>query len=163
MKKLIIIIIPVLILITSCAGDEKRDDPALRLKYINKKYMFTLQFPERWTSYMDFEKNELIDPQIIIPTIYFALPTRSREWQPVNTPQGFGELFHVRIFTKEQWKLFEEKYRGSDEFKISDKIAGEDKNSVYMIRYPESIPVDLYLFMKETAMVTDTFRIIKKD
>lgn len=111
---------------------------------------------------MDFEKTELIDPQIDVPVIYFALPTRSREWQPLNIPAGFADLFCVRIFNKAQWKLYEERYKGTGEFRLSDKFPGENKNYVFMIRYPESIPVDLYMNMKESGSVTDTFRIVKE-
>jgi hypothetical protein len=162
MKKFLNVIL-LIIIFTSCKSSEKKDDPALRLKYVNTKYMFTLQFPEKWISYMDFEMTEIIDPQIVVPVVYFALPTRSREWQPVNIPSGFADLFHVRLFTKEQWKLFNERYKGTDEIKLSDLLPGEGKNFVYMIRYSNSIPVDLYLHMTETNSITDTFRIIKKD
>lgn len=157
-----IIILAVLIIsCVSCAGGSIKDDPKLRLKYINKKYMFSLQFTEKWINYMDFEKTEIIDPQINIPVIYFALPTRSREWQPLNTPAGYAELFCVRIFSKAEWKLYEEKYRGSSEFRLSDNFPGEGENYIYMIRYPGSIPVDLYIHMKESISITGTFRMLK--
>jgi len=162
MKKILYIILPAIIFY-SCTSSEKKDDPLLRLKYINTKYMFTLQFPEKWISYMDFEKTEIIDPQIVIPVIYFALPTRSREWQPVNAASGFAEIFYVRIFSKQQWALFNERYKGTDEIKLSDRFHGEETNSVYMIRYSNSIPVDLYIHMTEADSITNTFRILKKD
>ncbi|HNX23032.1 MAG TPA: hypothetical protein PKG60_03235 [Spirochaetota bacterium] len=162
MKKLINILL-MMILLLSCAGKDEKDDPRLRLKYVNLKYMFTLQFSERWISYMDFEKNEIIDPQIIIPVVYFALPTRSREWQSLIIPAGYADLFYVRIFTKAQWKLYEERYKGSDEFRLSDKFPGQGKDFVYMIRYSSSIPVDLYIYMKESNPITETFKIIKQD
>lgn len=147
--------------LSACAGKNINDDPMLRLRYVNKKYMFSLQFPEKWINYMDFEKTEIIDPEINIPVIYFALPTRSRDWQPLNIPSGFAELFCVKVFTKPQWRLYREKYRGSEEFLISDRSPGEGINYFYLIRYSSSIPVDLYIFMKETAAVTDTFRMLK--
>jgi len=162
MKKLINILL-MMILLLSCAGKDEKDDPRLRLKYVNLKYMFTLQFSERWISYMDFEKSEIIDPQIIIPVVYFALPTRSREWQSLIIPAGYADLFYVRIFTKAQWKLYEERYKGSDEFRLSDKFPGQGKDFVYMIRYSSSIPVDLYIYMKESNPITETFKIIKQD
>lgn len=162
MKKLINILL-MMILLLSCAGKDEKDDPRLRLKYVNLKYMFTLQFSERWISYMDFEKSEIIDPQIIIPVVYFALPTRSREWQSLIIPAGYADLFYVRIFTKAQWKLYEERYKGSDEFRLSDKFPGQGKDFVYMIRYSSSIPVDLYIYMKESDPITETFKIIKQD
>jgi hypothetical protein len=161
MKKLIIILIVMLSALLSCGLWSKNDDPKLRLKYMNLKYMFTIQFPEKWISYMDFEKTEIIDPQIVIPVIYFALPTKSRDWQPVMVPAGYAELFYVRIFTHAQWKLYEEKYKESDEIKMSDILfPGGDKDFVYMIRYTDSIPVDLYIFMKESDKITDTFKIL---
>jgi len=162
MKKFIEISLLVPLLLLSCNNSSIKDDPMLRLKYINKKYMFSLQFHEKWINYLDFEKTEIIDPQIIIPVIYFALPTRSREWQPVNTPAGYAELFRVRIFTKPVWKLYEERFKGSDEFKQNDRFPGEGKDFVYMIMYPDSIPVDLYIFMKESVSITGTFRILFK-
>ncbi len=155
----IILFIPLLFLY--CTSSSVSDDPRLRLKYVNKKYMFSLQFPEKWINYMDFEKSEIIDPDINIPVIYFALPTRSRDWQPLNIPAGYAELFCVRVFTKTQWELYQEKYRGSEEFQMSDKIPGEGIKYFYLIRYSSSIPVDLYIYMKETNAVTDTFRMLR--
>lgn len=163
MKKMIPILATAVLFMLSCLGGDKKDDPALRLRYVSQKYMFTLQFPERWINYSDFENSEIIDPQIIVPVIYFALPTRSREWQPVNVPSGYAELFYIRIFNREQWKLYKERYKGSGEFRLSDRFPGEEKDFVYMIRYPNSIPVDLYLYMKESSSITDTFRIIQKN
>jgi len=163
MKKFINSLMLVTIFLFSCTAGDKRDDPKLRLKFINLKYKFTLQFPENWLSYMDFERTEIIDPQIVIPVIYFALPTRSREWQPLNVPAGYAELFYVRIFRKSQFKLYEDRYTGTGEYRLSDKFPGEEKEFVYVIRYPDSIPVDLYLYMKESTSITDTFRIIRKD
>jgi len=163
MKKFINSLMLVTIFLFSCTAGDKRDDPKLRLKFINLKYKFTLQFPENWLSYMDFERTEIIDPQIVIPVIYFALPTRSREWQPLNVPAGYAELFYVRIFSKSQFKLYEDTYKGTGEYRLSDKFPGEEKEFVYVIRYPDSIPVDLYLYMKESTSITDSFRIIIKD
>lgn len=162
MKKIILLLLIILSL-HSCTGGDKKDDPKLRLKYINSKFRFSLQFPEKWISYMDFEKKEIIDPQIIIPVIYFALPTRSREWEPLNVPSGYADIFCVRIFTAAQWKLYKERYGKTDEFRISDKPAGNSSRFIYIIRYSNSIPVDLYIHMKESDSIADTFRIIKKD
>lgn len=147
----------------SCGSREKLDDPLLRLKYVNRKYLFKLQFPEKWLSYADFERTEIVDPGLSIQTVYFALPTRSKEWQPVNTPSGFAEIFYVRVFTREQWKLYNEKHRENDNPRLSDIFPGEGTDFVYMIRFSDSLPVDLFLYMKESAAVTETFRILKKD
>ena len=139
----------------SCAGYEK-DDPRLRLSYQNLKYSFSMDFPEKWINYADFEKNELLDPQLIIPVIYFALPTRSKEWQSYNLPEGFAELFFVRIFSGSQWELYQEKF--GSKIKVSD-IIFEGKHFTYMINYPPSLPVDLYLFMKDCDSIIRTFKI----
>jgi len=162
-KSINFLLILIVILITACTGGDKKNAAELRLKYINMKYMFTLQFPEKWINYIDFEKSEIIDPQITVPVIYFALPSRSREWQPLNVPSGYAELFYIRIFNLSQWKLYKEKYSGSAEFKLSDKISGDQKDFMYMIRFSNSIPVDLYLYMKDSDAVTSTFQIIQKD
>ncbi len=161
MKKLTNILLLVTLILLSCAGNDEKEDLKLRLKYRNLKYMFTIQFPEKWISYMDFEKTEIIDPQLIIPVVYFTLPTRSREWQSLNIPAGYADLFYIRIFSNEQWKLYEERYKGSDEFRLSDRYPGKQKDFVYMIRFSSSIPVDLYIYMKEADSIADTFRMLK--
>ncbi len=141
----------------SCSGYQN-DDPRLRLHYINMKYSFSMTFPEKWINYADFEKNELLDPQLIVPVIYFALPTRSKEWQSYNLPEGYAELFYVRIFTPAQWKLYQEKFANS--IKISTMIFDGDRYT-FMINYPPSLPVDLYLFMKDCESIIQTFKINK--
>lgn len=143
-----------IILSLSCSG-YKKDDPRLRLNYENHKYNFTIEFPEKWINYNDFEKKELLDPQMIIPVIYFALPTRSREWQSFNLPEGYAELFYVRIFTPSQWKQY--RNRSGSSIKPSDVLI-EGKKFIYMINYPTSIPVDLYLFMKDCDPIIRTFK-----
>jgi len=148
-----------LALIFSCTGG-KKDDPYARLNYLNAKYSFSLKFPEKWVNYSDFAMDEIIDPDLKVDVVYFALPTRSRDWQPVNLPSGYAALFLIRIFTTEQWTLFIKKYgEQKNEINNADKKIGEDKNTVYMLKYSTSIPVDLYLYMKEVKSVTETFRL----
>lgn len=159
MRKYITLQLLVLLLTASCAGGSKIEDQKHRLKYKNSRYSFSLQFPEKWTYYMDFEEKEIIDTGMIIPVIYFALPTKSREWQPANVPTGYGELFYVRVFTRDQWKIFEEKYKTEEKFPQNDKIFTTGKRFVYMIKYPVSLPVDLYHYMKESESIAGTFRI----
>jgi hypothetical protein len=79
----------------------------------------------------------------------------------VNVPSGFFELFYVRIFTKEKWDLYKEKYKGTNEFRLNDKIIDEGKEFVYMIRFSNSVPVDLHYYVKETPLITDSFRVLK--
>lgn len=159
MKFLTQSIIVFTILSLSCSGYQK-DDPRLRLSYTNQKYSFSIEFPEKWINYNDFEKNELLDPQLIIPVIYFALPTRSKEWQSLNLPEGYAELFYVRIFTPSQWELYQEKF--GHQIKPSN-VLFKSKKLIYMINYPPSIPVDLYLFMKDCDPIIRTFKTQDKD
>jgi len=123
--------------------------------------MFSIQFLEGWENYAYFEKTEIIDSKIDATVIYFGLPTRIREWQSLNVPLGFSELFYVRIFTKEKWGLYKEKYKGTNEFRLTDKIIDEGKNFVYVIRFANSIPVDLHYFVKEVVIISDNFRVLK--
>jgi len=159
MKLLIKSVVLFCIFLSSCSGYQK-DDPRLRLNYKNPKYLFSLEFPEKWVNYADFEKSELLDPQLIIPVIYFALPTRSKEWRSYSLPEGYAELFYVRIFTSGQWKLYQKKFR--DRIKISNEIF-KGKKFTFMINYPPSLPVDLYLYMKDCESIIETFKIQDED
>lgn len=158
-KSILYISFIILLLLPACG--EKKEDFRERLNYYNSKYRFRITFPESWLNYATFEMNEIIDPELKIKTLYFALPTRSRDWQPVNLPSGYAALFSIRIFTTEQWILFINKYgEQKNELNNADKKIGEDKNTVYMLKYSTSIPVDLYLYMKEVKGVAETFRLI---
>jgi len=120
-----------------------------------------MQFSDEWINYIDFEKTEIIDTKLDIPVIYFGLPTRIKEWQSLNVPSGFSELFYVRIFTKEEWDLYKGKYEGTSEFRLSDKIIDESQKFVYMIRFSTSVPIDLHYYVKETGIIADSFRVLK--
>ena len=157
MKSLSILLLIPLVAFCLC----KSSDPKARLNYTNSKYMFSIQFPESWESYAYFEKTEIIDSKIYVPVVYFGLQTRIREWQSLNVPPGFSELFYVRIFNKEKWDLYKEKYKGSSEFRLSDKIIDEGKKFVYVIRFVNSVPVDLHYYVKEIVLITDSFRVLK--
>ena len=139
----------------------KSNDPQSRLNYTNYKYKFSIRFPDDWINYADSERIDIIDSKIDIPVIYFGLPTRVHEWQSLNVSSGYSELFYVRIFTKVKWDLYKEKYEGTNEFRLSDKIFDGGQNFVYMIRFSNSIPVDLHYYVKETALVADSFRVLK--
>jgi hypothetical protein len=83
------------------------------------------------------------------------------EKQSLNVPAGFSELFYVRIFTKEKWDLYKEKYEGTAEFRLNDKIFDEGKNFVYMIRFSNSVPIDLHFYVRGTVSIADSFRVLK--
>ena len=159
MNKKITLLLLIISLTSFCLC--KSSDPQSRLNYINSKYKFSIRFPNDWMNYADFEMTEIIDSKIDIPVIYFALPTRVHEWQSLNVSMGYSELFYVRIFTKEKWNLYKEKYEETSEFRLSDKIFDEGKNFVYMIRFSNSVPVDLHYYVRETILVADSFRALK--
>ena len=149
----------IIIFLLSCG--EKKDEFRERLNYYNSKYRFRITFPENWLNYSSFETDEIIDPDIKVKTVFFALPTRSRDWQPVNLPAGYAALFSIRIFTPQQWDRFIEKYNSNiKEINNADRKLGDNKTAVFMIKNSTSIPVDLYLFMKDVRNISDTFRIV---
>jgi len=123
--------------------------------------MFSMQFIEEWEKYADFERTEIIDSRINIPVIYFALPTRMREKQSSNVPTGFSELFYVKIFNKEEWDLYKKKYEGTREFRLSDKVIDEGRKFVYVIRFANSVPVDLHYYVKDIILIADSFRVLR--
>ena len=81
--------------------------------------------------------------------------------QSLQVDSGYSELFYVRVFTKEKWNLYKEQYEGTNEFRLSDKIIDEGKNFVYMIRFSNSVPIDLHYYVKETNSIADSFRALK--
>jgi len=161
-KRIIHLSFSVIFILASCG--EKKDEFRERLNYYNSRYQFRITFPENWLNYSSFEIDEIIDPELKVKTVLFSLPTRSRDWQPLNLPDGYAALFSVRIFTPQQWSRFTEKYSGnSKEINSFDRKIGENKSSVFMIKNSTSIPVDLYLFMKDVAGITDSFRVASKE
>jgi len=161
-KNIIYLSLLIPVLLFSCG--EKKDEFRERLNYYNSKYRFRITFPENWLNYSSFEIDEIIDPELKVKTVMFALPTRSRDWQPINIPAGYAALFSIRVFTPQQWNRFIEKYSGNTkEINNTDRKIGESKTAVFMIKNSTSIPVDLYLFMKDVRSITDTFMIILKD
>ncbi len=158
-KNTIYLSLLIIIFLLSCG--EKKDEFRERLNYYNSKYRFRFTFPENWLNYSSFETDEIIDPDIKVKTVFFALPTRSRDWQPVNLPAGYAALFSIRIFTPQQWDRFIEKYSSNiKEINNADRKLGDNKTAVFMIKNSTSIPVDLYLFMKDVRNISDTFRIV---
>ena len=147
-----------LMVLISCSGD-RRDDPSAKLNYVNTEYSFSLRFPEKWINYSPFAMDEIIDPDLKVDVVYFALPTRSREWQPVNVPAGYAAIFSVRIFTEEQWRIFLERYStNTGEVNLFDRKIGESAGRIYMLRNSRSVPVDLYLYVKDIPLIAGSFR-----
>ena len=143
---------------------EKKEDFRERLNYYNSRYRFRITFPENWINYSPFEMDEIIDPEIKVTVIYFALPTRSRDWQPVRLPTGYASIFSVRIFPRKEWEIFTRRYGGDKkEINSADRKIGENSSHVFMIKNSTSIPVDLYFFMKEVPQVAGTFRTETED
>ncbi len=160
-KNLLIAAVSTFILLSGCSDVYIKDEFKASLNYYNRKYHFKINFPESWINYSTFEIDEIIDPDLKVKTICFALPTRSADWQPVNIPVGYATLFSVRIFTGQQWALFIMKYGEiKTEINSADRKIGQSQNSVYMIKNSTAIPVDLYLYMKDIASITETFRVI---
>lgn len=158
-KNIIYLSLLIIIILLSCG--EKKDEFRERLNYYNSKYRFRITFPENWLNYSSFEIDEIIDPDLKVKTVFFALPTRSRDWQPMNLPAGYASLFSIRIFTPQQWDRFIKKYSSNiKEINNADRKLGENKSTVFMIKNSTSIPVDLYLFMKDVRSISDTFRIV---
>lgn len=146
------------------ACGEKKDEFRERLNYFNSSYLFRITFPDSWLNYSPFEIDEIIDPELKIKTVFFALPTRSRDWQPISLPSGYAALFAVRIFTPQQWIEFNKKYSGNiREINSFDRKIGESKSAVFMIKKSTSIPVDLYMYFKDVASIADTFRVIIRE
>ncbi|HOP62815.1 MAG TPA: hypothetical protein PK358_04180 [Spirochaetota bacterium] len=143
---------------------EKKDDFRERLNYYNSRYRFRITFPENWINYSAFEMDEIIDPDLKVTAIYFALPTRSRDWQPVRLPSGYASIFSIRIFSRKEWDVFTGKYSDDKkEINSADRKIGENSSHVFMIKNATSIPVDLYFFMKEVPHVAGTFRVRADD
>lgn len=162
MKKKLFIFTMLIISITSCGS--RQDEFKERLNYFNTKYMFRLTFPESWLNYSTFEIEEIIDPEIRVTTICFTLPTRSREWQPFDTPNGYAALFYIRIFTPDQWDMFFSRYGTNlKEINSADRKIAEKEGAVFMIKNSTAVPVDLYLYVKDIPSITDTFRVVVRE
>jgi hypothetical protein len=151
-----------LMLLLSCSGTDNNDEIA-KLNYQNERYSFALTFPEKWGNYVVFEKQDLIAPGFMIDTFYFALPTRARNWQPLNVPDNFAAIFMIRIFTAEMWDSYYSRYRDSNIFfDKNSKVIFNGERYVYLLIYSVSIPVDLYAYSRDVESIASTFRYIGK-
>jgi hypothetical protein len=156
------LLFPLIILCSLCcsSGDNK---VLPQLDYINNEFGFTIRFPERWENYRIFESMEVFEPGLLIKVFYVSLPTRSRDWQPANVPANFAALFSIYAFTNPDWVRFSAYTTDKKEDSLSEdsELARSDRY-VFMIRYSQSLPVDLYLFMKDIKSVSDSFTVIEK-
>lgn len=142
----------------SCSGTDKNDEMA-KLNYKNERYSFALTFPEKWKNYVVFEKQDIVAPGFMVDTLYFALPTRARNWQPFNVPDNFASVFMVRIFTAEMWDNYYNRYRDSNIFfDRNSKVIFKVESNVYLLVYSVSLPVDLYAYSKDVESIIATFR-----
>jgi hypothetical protein len=150
-----------LMLLLSCSGTDDNDELA-KLNYKSERYSFALTFPERWKNYVVFEKQDLIAPGFMVETLYFALPTRARNWQPLNVPDNFAALFKIRIFDVKIWDNYYSRFRDSDIFfDKNSKVIFKGERYVYLLSYSVSIPVDLYAYSRDVEPVVATFRYIE--
>ncbi|MFA5520001.1 MAG: hypothetical protein WDA74_12165 [Spirochaetota bacterium] len=146
----------IIMLFLSCAGIDK--DEKAKLNYRNNRHSFALTFPETWKNYVVFEKQDIIAPGFMVDTLYFALPTRARNWQPFNVPDNFAAIFSIRVFSLEVWDDFYKKYRDNSVFfSRSDKVLFRSRDYVYVLKYGVSLPVDLYSYSKDTEPIVSSF------
>lgn len=161
MKQIGIFIITAL-LFTACSSSDKNDE-LKRLNYVSSEHGFSLTFPLKWLQYRVFEKMDLIDPDTRVSSLYFTLPTRSRDWQPVYVPDRFARLFTVRIFPVRDWDRFYSRYREKKAGAAgSDVILHRTAEKVYVLIYSNSIPIDLYIYMKDISSIAASFRMLEK-
>lgn len=147
-------------LFISCAGTGVNDEKA-KLNYKNDRHSFTLTFPETWKNYVIFEKQDIIAPGFMVDTLYFALPTRGRNWQPFNVPDNFAAVFMIRVFAPEVWDDYYKRYRDNNVFfNRNDKVLFRGKEFVYLLKYGVSLPVDLYNYSKDIEPIVSTFKYI---
>ena len=146
----------------SCSGTDKNDEMA-KLNYKNERYSFALTFPEKWKNYVVFEKQDIIAPGFIVDTLYFSLPTRSRNWQPLNVPDNFAALFKIRIFDAKIWGNYYSRYSDSNIFfDKNSRVIFKGEKYVYLLSYSVSIPVDLYAYSRDIETIVSTFRYMEK-
>jgi hypothetical protein len=149
--------VPLLFLL-SCAGGDKTDE-AGKLNYNNARYSFAVTFPESWRNYVVFEKADIIAPGYSVDSLYFAMPARSRNWQPFNVPDNFAEIFIIRIFKLPLWEGYYNTYRDNPLFyDKNDKVIYRSEEYVYLLRYSTALPADLYSFTRDIDSIAATFR-----
>lgn len=142
----------------SCSGTDKNDEKA-KLNYKSERYSFALTFTEAWKNYVVFEKQDIVAPGFMVDTLYFALPTRARNWQPFNVPDNFAALFMIRVFETDMWESYYSRYRDNNIFfDKNSRVIFKGESNVYVLVYTVSLPVDLYAYSKEVDGIITTFR-----
>lgn len=156
-----VILFPIIVsFLASSSGCSSADDIKKKmLHYVNTEFSFSITFPENWSSYKVFEAKEFIDKDLKVPICYICLPTRSREWQPDSVEAPYAAIFSVYIFTPELWGTYVARFGDNP---ARDIILGKTEKSVFVLKYSNSVPRDLYQYMKEVEKVTATFNIIRK-
>ncbi len=133
------------------------------LNYHNSKEGFFITFPKSWLLYRSFESSSLIDENLHVKTISFALPTRSQDWKPMEEYSGLAVMFSIFVFPEKKWEYYREKYTGrANEFKLIGRVLGKRNGKVFFVSFSTSIPADLFFYMKESEGVVSTFRFSEK-
>ena len=159
MKRFLLFFI-ILSFLVSSAGCSSADDIKTKMLHsVNTEFVFSITFPENWSNYRVFEAREFIDKDLKVPICYICLPTRSKEWQPDSVESPYAAVFSVYIFTPELWGTYVARFGDNPG---RDIILGKTDKSVFVLKYSNSVPRDLYQYMKEVEKVAATFSIIRK-
>ncbi|HOK03214.1 MAG TPA: hypothetical protein PLN03_10465 [Spirochaetota bacterium] len=157
-SKFVINYLFLLLLFISCLSQGKVTEDG-RIQYINRRYYFSIDLPSSWSNYSVFEYDEIVESDIKVKAIYFALPTRSRDWAGSVLPEGFAPLFYIRIFNVKSWELFERRNSSNRlELNYYNKKIGSYGDKVYMVKYINSLPVDLYLYARDIPQIISSFK-----
>jgi hypothetical protein len=74
-------------------------------------------------------------------------------------PEGFAPLFYIRIFNVKSWELFERRNSSNRlELNYYNKKIGSYGDKVYMVKYINSLPVDLYLYARDIPQIISSFK-----
>lgn len=134
-----------------------------RLNYQNKKEGFALTFPKSWMLYRTFDKSLLIDGNLDVKYVAFGLPSRSVNWHSNDAPAGLAVLFRIFIFPKSRWEYYKENYVNRERsFRLTGRVLGERDGEVYFLGFSTDVPSDMFLYVKESEKVAETFRFLEK-
>ncbi len=161
LKSIIFIILTITLFTAGCAKTD-RELLLEKLNYENRRFGFSMKFPETWSKYSVSDRHLLIDENLEIYGISFILPTRSRDWQPVDAPAKSAVLFRIYIFSGKEWEYYEKTYYGRPEgFHLNGRIVGKKDGKVYFADFSRSVPIDLYIFVRDAETIVSTFRFMK--